>query len=143
VLDPETARAAILLGAQVIVTPTFNPATVDLCKRYSIPTVIGAFTPTEILSAWQAGATYVKVFPAGSVGPRYFKDVLGPLPQVRLMPTGGVTADNAGDYIRAGAHGVGAGSNLVDAKVVAAKDWATITSRAAAYVAAVATARST
>lgn len=143
VLDPETARAAILLGAQFIVTPTFNPATVELCKRYSIPTVIGAFTPTEILSAWQAGATYVKVFPAGSVGPRYFKDVLGPLPQVRMMPTGGVTAENAGDYIRAGAYGVGAGSNLVDAKVVAAKDWATITSRAAAYVAAVATARST
>lgn len=142
VLDPETARTAILLGAQFIVTPTFNPATVELCTRYSIPSVIGAFTPTEILNAWQAGATYVKVFPASSVGPRYLKDVLGPLPHVRLIPTGGVTVENAGEFIRAGARGVAAGSNLVDGKVVAGRDWETITSRAQAYVAAVAGARS-
>jgi 2-dehydro-3-deoxyphosphogluconate aldolase/(4S)-4-hydroxy-2-oxoglutarate aldolase len=141
VLDPETARAAILLGAQFIVTPTFNPETVSLCTRYAIPTVIGAFTPTEILNAWQAGATYVKVFPASSVGPRYLKDVLGPLPQIRLIPTGGVTVENAGEFIRAGARGVAAGSNLVDAGTVAAQDWTTITARATAYVEAVATAR--
>jgi 2-dehydro-3-deoxyphosphogluconate aldolase/(4S)-4-hydroxy-2-oxoglutarate aldolase len=143
VLDPETARAAILLGAQFIVTPTFNPETVQLCTRYAIPTVIGAFTPTEILNAWQAGATYVKVFPASSVGPRYLKDVLGPLPQIRLIPTGGVTVENAGDFIRAGARGVAAGSNLVDANTVAAADWHTITDRARAYVDAVASARLT
>jgi 2-dehydro-3-deoxyphosphogluconate aldolase/(4S)-4-hydroxy-2-oxoglutarate aldolase len=143
VLDPETARAAILLGAQFIVTPTFNPATVQLCTRYAIPSVIGAFTPTEILNAWQAGATYVKVFPASSVGPRYLKDVLGPLPQIRLIPTGGVTVENAGDFIRAGARGIAAGSNLVDAKTVDAGDWNTITTRARAYVDAVAAARET
>jgi len=141
VLDPETARAAILQGAQFIVTPTVNPATVALCTRYSIPTVIGAFTPTEILLAWESGATFVKVFPASSVGPRYLKDVLGPLPQVKLIPTGGVSVENAGDFIRAGARAVAAGSNLVDAATVAAKDWSTITERAKAYVAAVATAR--
>ncbi|MEJ7838860.1 MAG: bifunctional 4-hydroxy-2-oxoglutarate aldolase/2-dehydro-3-deoxy-phosphogluconate aldolase, partial [Thermomicrobiales bacterium] len=127
VLDPETARAAILLGAQFIVTPTFNRATVELCTRYAVASVIGAFTPTEILNAWQAGATYVKVFPASSVGPRYLKDVLGPLPQIRLIPTGGVTVENAGDFIRAGASGIAAGSNLVDSATVAAGDWSTIT----------------
>jgi 2-dehydro-3-deoxyphosphogluconate aldolase/(4S)-4-hydroxy-2-oxoglutarate aldolase len=141
VLDPETARVALLQGAQFIVTPTINTETVALCVRYAIPSVIGAFTPTEILTAWQAGATYVKVFPASSVGPRYLKDVLGPLPQIPLIPTGGVTIENAGDFIRAGARGVAAGSNLVDGKTVAAGDWSTITSRAAAYVGAVANAR--
>jgi 2-dehydro-3-deoxyphosphogluconate aldolase/(4S)-4-hydroxy-2-oxoglutarate aldolase len=141
VLDPETARVAILQGAQFIVTPTINTETVALCVRYAVPSVIGAFTPTEILTAWQAGATYVKVFPASSVGPRYLKDVLGPLPQIPLIPTGGVTIENAGDFIRAGARSVAAGSNLVDARTVAAGDWATITSRAAAYVDAVASAR--
>jgi 2-dehydro-3-deoxyphosphogluconate aldolase/(4S)-4-hydroxy-2-oxoglutarate aldolase len=141
VLDPETARAAILLGAQFIVTPTVNPATIALCKRYSIPTVIGAFTPTEILLAWESGATFVKVFPASSVGPKYLKDVLGPLPQIKLIPTGGVSVENAGDFIRAGAQAVAAGSNLVDAGTVRAKDWQTITGRARAYVAAVAEAR--
>jgi 2-dehydro-3-deoxyphosphogluconate aldolase/(4S)-4-hydroxy-2-oxoglutarate aldolase len=141
VLDPETARAAILLGAQFIVTPAFNPETVALCTRYAVPSVIGAFTPTEILNAWQAGATYVKVFPASSVGPRYLKDVLGPLPHIRLIPTGGVTVENAGEFIKAGARGVAAGSNLVDAKSVAAQDWSTITARATAYVEAVAAAR--
>ena len=141
VLDPETARAAILLGAQFIVTPAFNPATIQLCTRYAVPSVIGAFTPTEILNAWQAGATYVKVFPASSVGSRYLKDVLGPLPQIRLIPTGGVTVENAGDFIRAGASGIAAGSNLVDLKTVNAQDWSTITARAQAYVEAVASAR--
>lgn len=141
VLDPETARAAILLGAQFIVTPTFNRDTVELCTRYAIPSVIGAFTPTEILNAWQAGATYVKVFPASSVGPRYLKDVLGPLPQIRLIPTGGVTVENAGDFIKAGAKGVAAGSNLVDAATVDSGNWTTISDRARGFVDAVAQAR--
>ena len=130
VLDPETARAAILSGAQFIVTPTLKTATIELCRRYSIPTVIGALTPTEILTAWEAGATIVKVFPASIGGPGYLKDVRGPLPQVKLIPTGGVSKENAAAFIKAGAVAIAAGGNLVDAKSVAAGDWATITSRA-------------
>jgi 2-dehydro-3-deoxyphosphogluconate aldolase/(4S)-4-hydroxy-2-oxoglutarate aldolase len=141
VLDPETARAAILQGADLIVTPTVNVETIRLCQRYSIPTVIGAFTPTEILTAWEAGATFVKVFPASAVGARYLKDVRGPLPQVRLIPTGGVSVENAGEFIKAGARAVALGSNLVDATSVSNGDWATITSRARAAVNAVSTAR--
>lgn len=141
VLDPETARAAILQGADLIVTPTINVQTIRLCQRYSVPTVIGAFTPTEILTAWEAGATFVKVFPASAVGARYLKDVRGPLPQVRLIPTGGVSVENAGDFIRAGARAVALGSNLVDAASVANGDWATLTGRAKAAVAAVQEAR--
>ncbi len=141
VLDPETCRAAILQGADFIVTPTVNVETVRLSQRYAVPTVIGAFTPTEILTAWEAGASFVKVFPARAVGPAYLKDVSGPLPQVRLIPTGGVSVENAGDYIRAGARAVALGGNLVDEKSVADRDWATITSRARAAVAAVKAAR--
>ncbi len=142
VLDPETCRAAILQGADLIVTPTVNVEVIRMCQRYSIPTVIGAFTPTEILTAWEAGATFVKVFPASVVGPRYLKDVRGPLPQVRLIPTGGVSAENAGAFIQAGARAVALGSNLVDAVSVANKDWATITARSRTAIDAVRQARS-
>ena len=141
VLDPETARVAILAGAAYVVTPTLSARTIKLCNRYGVPTVIGALTPTEILSAWEAGASYVKVFPASLGGPGYFKDVLGPLPQLKLVPTGGVTIENAVDFIRAGAVAVALGSNLVDAKTVAAGEWTSITGRARALVAAVAEAR--
>jgi len=141
VLDPETARAAILQGADFLVTPVVSVPTIELARRYSIPTVIGAFTPTEILTAWQAGATFVKVFPASAVGPGYLKDVRGPLPQVRLIPTGGVNLQNAGDFIRAGASAIAVGSNLVDAKSVRDQDWATLTERATQFVAAVKAAR--
>lgn len=141
VLDPETARAAILQGADFIVTPTLQVDTIRLCQRYSVPTVIGAFTPTEILTAWESGATIVKVFPASVGGPRYLKDVRGPLPHVKLMPTGGVSFENAGEFIRAGAVGVAAGSNLVDAATIAAHDWKTLTERARRLVAAVREAR--
>ncbi|MGI8484478.1 MAG: bifunctional 4-hydroxy-2-oxoglutarate aldolase/2-dehydro-3-deoxy-phosphogluconate aldolase [Thermomicrobiales bacterium] len=142
VLDPETARAAILQGADFIVAPVVNVPTIELCRRYSIPTVIGSFTATEILTAWQAGATYVKVFPASAVGPSYLKDIRGPLPQVRLIPTGGVTLQNAGDFIRAGASAIAVGSNLVDAKTVQTQEWQTLADRASAFVEAVRTARS-
>lgn len=142
VLDPETARAAILQGADFIVTPIVNVPTVELCRRYSIPTVIGSFTATEILTAWQAGATFVKVFPASAVGPGYLKDIRGPLPQVKLIPTGGVTLQNAGDFIRAGASAIAVGGNLVDAKTVQEQEWQTLTDRASAFVEAVRTARS-
>lgn len=141
VLDPETARAAMLQGADFIVTPTLNLETIRICRRYSVPTVIGAFTPTEILTAWEAGATYVKVFPASAVGPRYLKDVRGPLPQIRLIPTGGVDLSNAGDFIKAGASAVAVGSNLVDGKLVAKGDWQTLRERAGGFVAAVSAAR--
>jgi len=143
VLDPETARIAILAGAEFIVTPALNTATIELCSRYSVPTVIGAFTPTEIITAWQAGASVVKVFPASVGGPRYLKDVAGPFPEIKLIPTGGVSVENAGDFIRAGAIAVALGSNLVDAKTVAAGDWATIEERSKAVVAAVKAARAT
>jgi 2-dehydro-3-deoxyphosphogluconate aldolase / (4S)-4-hydroxy-2-oxoglutarate aldolase len=141
VLDPETARAAILSGAQFIVTPTLKTATIELCRRYSIPTVIGALTPTEILTAWEAGATIVKVFPASFGGPGYLKDVRGPLPQVKLIPTGGVSKENAAAFIKAGAVAIAAGSNLVDVKSVAAGDWETITARAKELAGIVAQAR--
>jgi len=141
VLDPETARAAILQGAAFIVTPTLNVETIQLCTRYNVPTVIGSFTPTEILTAWEHGATFVKVFPASAVGPRYLKDVRGPLPQVPLIPTGGVNRENAGDFIRAGAAAIAVGSNLVDSQSVADGAWSTLTDRARGFVDAVAEAR--
>ena len=141
VLDAETARVAILAGARFVVTPTVSAATIEICNRYGVATTIGALTPTEILTAWQAGATFVKVFPANLGGPRYLRDVLGPLPQLKLIPTGGVDVDNAGEFIRAGAVAVALGSNLVDGRSVATEDWETITARAQAVVDAVSQAR--
>lgn len=130
VLDAETARTAILAGAEYVVTPSFRPATIEMCRRYSVATVIGALTPTEILSAWEAGADFVKVHPASLGGPKYFKDVLAPFPHVKLIPSGGVTLENAADFIKAGAVAVGLGSALVDPKAIEAGDWAAITARA-------------
>jgi 2-dehydro-3-deoxyphosphogluconate aldolase / (4S)-4-hydroxy-2-oxoglutarate aldolase len=141
VLDGETARAALLAGAQFLVTPVLAEDVIAVGNRYGVPTVIGAFTPTEILRAWQGGATFVKVFPATVGGPRYLKDVLGPLPQVKLIPTGGVSESNAADFLKAGAVAIAVGSNLVDAKTVAAGDWAKLTGRAEGLVAAVKSAR--
>lgn len=131
VLDPETARAAILAGAEFIVTPTFNPATIEMCKRYGKPIVTGAMTPTEMLTAWGAGADLIKVFPVNAIGgPDYIKSVLAPLPQLRLVPTGGVNAENAASYLKAGAVAVAVGGNLVDKKTVADGNWAAITAEA-------------
>ena len=141
VLDPETARAAILAGAEYIVTPTMNRDVITLCRRYDKIVIPGALTPTEILTAWECGADIVKVFPATAVGPRYFKDVKGPLPQIDLMPTGGVDLENAGDFIRAGACAIAVGGNLVDRAAVAAGDWQTLTDTARKYVDAVRSAR--
>jgi 2-dehydro-3-deoxyphosphogluconate aldolase/(4S)-4-hydroxy-2-oxoglutarate aldolase len=141
ILDPETARAAILAGARFIVGPVFNRAVIELCHRYDIAAMPGCFTPTEILAAWEAGADIVKVFPATALGPSYFKDIRGPLPQLKLMPTGGVSLENAGAWIAAGAVAIGAGTALIDAKAVAAGDYATITERATRFVEAVRAAR--
>jgi 2-dehydro-3-deoxyphosphogluconate aldolase/(4S)-4-hydroxy-2-oxoglutarate aldolase len=141
VLDAETARAAILAGAQFIVSPTLNAATVELCHRYSVIAVPGTMTPTEILTAWEWGADLVKVFPASVGGPDYIKAVLAPLPQVRLVPTGGVDMHNAADYIRAGAAAVAVGGSLVDKKLVAAGDFGALTETARKLVAVVRQAR--
>jgi 2-dehydro-3-deoxyphosphogluconate aldolase/(4S)-4-hydroxy-2-oxoglutarate aldolase len=141
VLDPETARAAILAGAEYVVTPIFKRETIELCNRYGVPTVIGAFTATEMLTAWEAGASYIKVHPASLGGPRYFKDILGPLPQLKLVPSGGVSLENAADFIRAGAVAVALGGNLVDQKTVSTGDWETLTERARRLSAAVVAAR--
>lgn len=141
VLDAETGRTAILAGAEFLVTPTLSLPVIELANRYSVPTIIGAFTPTEILTAWQAGATYVKVFPATAVGPRYLKDVRGPLPRVRLVPTGGVGPDNAAAFIRAGAAAIAVGSSLVDAKTVGEGRWEVIEARARQLLAVVRDAR--
>lgn len=142
VLDAETARIAILAGAQFVVTPVTRVETIQLCTRYGVPIMSGAFTPTEILTAWEAGSAMVKVFPATALGPGYLKDVRGPLPQVKLIPTGGVSAGNAGDFIRAGASAVALGSALVDPKLVAAGAWSELTARAQAVHDAVVAARS-
>lgn len=130
VLDAETARIAILAGAEYVVTPSFRPETIQMCRRYSIPTVIGAFTPTEILSAWESGADFIKIHPASLGGPKYFKDVLAPFPHIKLIPSGGVTLENAPDFIKAGAVAVALGSALVDPKAIDRGDWSAITARA-------------
>ncbi len=126
VLDAETARAAILSGAQFVVCPTLNIKTIEICHRYSVPVVPGAYTPTEILTAWEAGASWVKVFPASAGGPAYIKAVKAPLPQVRLSAVGGVNLENTADFIRAGCDIVGVGGELVNQKLLDQKDFAAI-----------------
>jgi 2-dehydro-3-deoxyphosphogluconate aldolase / (4S)-4-hydroxy-2-oxoglutarate aldolase len=141
VLDPDTARRAIAAGARFVVSPVFRPATIEACHALDVPAIPGCYTPTEILNAWDAGADIVKVFPANGLGPSFLKDVRAPLPQVKLMPTGGVSIDNAGEWLRAGAVAVGVGGALVDARLVAAGDLAAITERAARIAANVRAAR--
>ncbi len=130
VLDAETARATILAGAQFVVSPCTDFRTIELCHRYGKVVIPGAFTPTEILAAWQAGADFVKVFPAGVLGPGYLKDVLAPLPQVKLVPTGGVGKANAAEYIKSGAAAIAVGGDLVNNQLVAAGDFAQLTENA-------------
>lgn len=137
VLDAETARLALASGAEFIVSPTVNLDVIRLCRRYDKVVMPGALTPTEVLSAWEAGADVVKIFPSDLTGPGYLKALAGPLPQIKLMPTGGVNLDTAADFLRAGAFALGVGSSLVDAKTVAAGDLARIESLASEYVAIV------
>jgi 2-dehydro-3-deoxyphosphogluconate aldolase/(4S)-4-hydroxy-2-oxoglutarate aldolase len=143
VVDPDTARAAVKAGARYIVSPVFRPAVIEASHAAGAAAMPGCFSPTEILAAWDAGADVVKVFPATALGPAYFKDLKGPMPQVRLMPTGGVSLENAAEWIRAGAVAVGVGGALVDAKLVAAGDFAGITERARRFVERVRQARET
>lgn len=118
VLDPETARSAILAGAEYVVAPTVNLDVIRVCRRYDKVVMPGAFTPTEVLSAWEAGADVVKLFPADVGGPNYLKALLAPLPQVRLMPTGGVDLNTAAAFLKAGACCLGVGCALVDKEAV-------------------------
>ncbi len=143
VVDPDTARAAVKAGARYIVSPVFRPAVIEASHAAGAAAMPGCFSPTEILAAWDAGADVVKVFPATALGPAYLKDLRGPMPQVRLMPTGGVSLENAAEWIRAGAVAVGVGGALVDSKLVAAGDFSGITERARRFVERVRQARET
>ena len=142
VLDTETGRAALLAGAQFIVSPTLNLDLVRLAHRYSALVIPGTMTPTEILTAWNEGADMVKVFPAAQLGgPEYIKAVRGPLPQILLVPTGGVNLQNAGAFIKAGATALGVGGELVDKKAIQEKKFNVITENAKAFLKAIREAR--
>ncbi len=141
VTDAETARAVIDAGARFVVSPVFRPDVIRACHERGVPALPGCFSPTEIFAAHECGADIVKVFPATMLGPQFIKDIRAPLPHVKLMPTGGVTLDNAGDWIRAGAVAVGVGSALVDAAAVDADRFDVITANARRVVASVAGAR--
>ena len=135
ILDPETGRAALLAGAQFIVSPALNLDLIQLAHRYSAVVIPGAMTPTEILTAWNAGADMVKVFPAAQLGgPEYLKAIRGPLPQVLLVPTGGVNLQNAGAFIKAGATALGVGGELVDKKAIKENKFNVITENARAFL---------
>jgi len=133
VLDAETARAALLAGADFLVSPVVAVDVIKMARRYDKVVMAGAFTPTEILAAWEAGSDVVKVFPAEVLGPAFFKAVRGPLPQVKLMPTGGVDLTTAAQFLAAGAVCLGVGSQLVAPQLVAAKDYAGLTKLARQY----------
>jgi 2-dehydro-3-deoxyphosphogluconate aldolase/(4S)-4-hydroxy-2-oxoglutarate aldolase len=134
VLDAETARLALLCGAEFLVTPVVSKPVIRLCRRYGKLALPGALTPTEILAAWQAGADIVKVFPSELTGPGYLRALRGPLPQIRLMPTGGVNLETAAAFLEAGACALGVGSSLVEPKAVAAGDLQRIETLARQYV---------
>jgi 2-dehydro-3-deoxyphosphogluconate aldolase/(4S)-4-hydroxy-2-oxoglutarate aldolase len=134
VLDTETCRTAILAGAEFIVSPGTNVDVIQMCRRYSKPALPGALTPTEVISAWQAGADFVKIFPCDVLGPAHLKALRGPLPQVRMIPTGGVTLETAADFLKAGAAALGIGSSLVEPKAIANRDFGRIESLARQYV---------
>jgi 2-dehydro-3-deoxyphosphogluconate aldolase/(4S)-4-hydroxy-2-oxoglutarate aldolase len=142
VLDPETGRAALLAGAQFIVSPTLNLDLIHLAHRYSTVVIPGTMTPTEILAAWNAGADMVKVFPAAQLGgPEYIRAIRGPLPQILLVPTGGVNLQNAGAFIKAGAAALGVGGELVDKKAIKEKKFHIVTENTRAFLKAIQEAR--
>ena len=141
VTDAATARSVIDAGASFVVGPVFRPDVIEACHALDVPALPGCFSPTEILAAHEAGADIIKVFPATALGPQFIKDVRAPLPQVKLMPTGGVTLDNAGEWIRAGAVAVGVGSALLDAKAIESGDYKALEAGARKIVANVTAAR--
>jgi 2-dehydro-3-deoxyphosphogluconate aldolase / (4S)-4-hydroxy-2-oxoglutarate aldolase len=141
VLDAATAENVIAAGARFVVAPTFSPDTIRACHERDVPAIPGCLTPTEMLRAWEIGADIIKVFPATALGPGYLKDIRAPLPQLKLMPTGGVTPDNAGEWISAGAVAVGIGSALTNASAIAAGDYARVEAAARRVIANVQAAR--
>jgi len=134
VLDPETARSVLLAGADFVVSPTLNLEVIALCNRYGIPVIPGCFTPTEMLTAWEAGADLIKLFPAEVGGPAWIKALLAPLPQLKIVPVGGVDINTAAAFIRNGAVALGVGGALIHQKLLDAGDMAELTRRAAAFV---------
>jgi len=143
VLDPETARATILAGARFLVTPALKVATIEMARRYSTVICPGALTPTEILTAWEAGADFVKVFPCSNMGgAKYIKAVKAPLPHVEMIPTGGVNLETIADFLKAGASAVAVGSELIDNETIKAGKYEVFTERAKLFLAAVKAARS-
>jgi len=142
ILDPETARAAILAGAEFIVTPSLNVKTIEITRRYSKICIPGALTPTEVVTAWDAGADFVKIFPCGNVGgPKYIKALKGPLPHIEMVPTGGVNLETAADFIKAGSAALAVGTDLVDNKAVKARQFDVITATAQKFVSIIKEAR--
>lgn len=141
VLDTETCRAALLAGAEFVVTPVTRPDIIKLCNRYSKPIACGAYTPTEALTAHESGADFVKLFPADQLGPTYIKNILAPLPMLRVIPTGGVTPQTAESFIKAGCVALAAGSSLVSKDVLKSKDWKKLSETASEFVEAIGKAR--
>lgn len=141
VLDEKSAREVIDRGAKFVVSPTLDRAVVRYCRDHNVACIPGALTPTELLEAWHAGAELLKLFPASAVGPRYLREVMAPLPFLRIVPSGGVSLENAAEWIRAGAAGVSVGSALVSATILRDQSWTELTARARALVRAVAGAR--
>lgn len=142
VLDPETARACMLAGAQFFITPNLRPSTIEMARRYSKVIMPGALTPTEVLTAWEAGADIVKIFPAGNVGgAKYIKALKGPFPHIEMIPTGGVNLETAGEFLKAGACAVAVGGELVDAKSIKEDRYDVIEGKARQYLEAIAKAR--
>lgn len=133
VLDTETAGAALRAGADFIVTPSFDPGVVNTCNQYGTAVVPGVMTPTEAVTAYEAGADALKIFPASTLGPGHIRSLKGPLPQLPLFPTGGVSLDNVAEFFEAGADGVGVGSSLVDNEAVVAEEYETLTDRATSF----------
>lgn len=134
VLDSETARQAMLEGAQFVVTPVVRPAVIEICQRYGTPIASGAMTPTEAFTAHELGSDFVKIFPAENLGPSYLKSILAPLPMLQLIPTGGVTPQNVADYFSAGCAAVGAGSTLLTRDILESSNWTNLSARAAEFV---------
>jgi len=134
VLDAGTAQAAIRSGAEFVVSPITDFETIRVCRENGVLVIPGAMTPTEVVTAWNRGADIVKVFPASSVGPQFFREIKGPLPGIRLMPTGGVSAENARAFLEAGACAIAVGTAILDKKAIEAGDWGILVGKARALV---------
>jgi 2-dehydro-3-deoxyphosphogluconate aldolase/(4S)-4-hydroxy-2-oxoglutarate aldolase len=141
VLTVQTAEAAVQSGAQYVVTPVLKPEVIAFCNRVEKPIFAGSYTPTEAQTAYELGADFIKIFPADGLGPKYIQAMRGPLPHLKIVPTGGVDVATAGDFIRAGCVAVAAGSTLVSKDILQNKDWARLTDLASQFIAAVAKAR--